>query len=725
MSEHGITTAESALIETLAPHFDGAFYLLRNKDVAAAGADPLLHYVRWGNREGRDPHPAFSSARYAAAFPNIAASGQNLFAHHLRKTGSPTFRAEAEIDARIEVLALLAPLFDADFYRTANPDVVDAGVDPLAHFIDYGYTEGRDPSPDFSLAAYLAANPDVAESGMNPLLHYTRHGLNEGRKLRPPSGVLEDERRLVAAYFNAAYYLAVNLDVAESGRDPLDHFMTVGWREGRDPNPHFSTRFYLETNPDITTLGRNPFVHYLEAGRREERDPLPPLDHRIHVLKTLTPLDHGPDDRRDAADLVAITLADILSGIGARRIMVSVAHDDHDRSFGGVQLCVDREATVAAQRGLPYLALFPLRMRSVLARPGSDPLLGVRLDGRYLGSIRTSSVHAAVATLVDEGVALTLVVHSLFGHSPERIGDFAGLAEDAVFWLHDYSVLCPGNYLLRNRVSVCAAPAVDSTACRICVFGAERSQHLTRVDALLLRVPFTFVAPSAYARDLILDKARGRPIGAVAVVPHCRVVASPVDDEAPTPRQPGPVRVAYLGWPAPFKGWMTFLRLANEYAWDGRYEFLAFTASEMVPPWIVRHRVTTRGSDPQAMVRALSEAAVDVVLLWSTWSDAFSIAAHEAVAADTVLVTSRQSGNIARVVHEHGAGHVLDDVDALKALFESDRLAAEVAGPRIRQVGSVRYSRMSFELLPVDLADGEAARSGRTRASRRLAPVAD
>lgn len=713
------------MIETITPHFDGPFYLRRHSDVAAAGTDPLLHYVRWGDGERRDPHPAFSSTAYAAAFPEIAASGQNLFAHHLRQTGSPVFPADADIDARVEMLALLAPLFDADFYRTSNPDVVEAGVDPLAHFIDHGQLEGRDPSPDFSLAAYLEANPDVAASGMNPLLHSARHGLKEGRKLRPDADPAEAERRLVAPYFNAAYYVAVNRDVAESGRDPLDHFITTGWREGRDPNPHFSTRFYVETNPDVDALGRNPFVHYLESGRREERDALPPLDHRIHALKTLTPLDHGPDDWGDAPNFDPAALADLLGSLRAPWVMVSVAHDDHDSSIGGIQLCVDREATVAAQRGVPYLAVFPIRMRPVLAQPSSDPLLGLRLDGRSLGRMRTSQLRTALATVVDDGVAFALVVHSLFGHSPERIGDIGDLASDAVYWLHDYGVLCPGNHLLRNRVSSCAAPPIGSTACRICVFGAERVRHVERIDALLSRVPFSFAAPSSFARDLILEKSSGRPIGPVAVVPHCRVVAGPTPREAPVPRRPGPVRVAYLGWPAPFKGWMTFLRFANEHAWDGRYEFLAFTASEMVPPWIVRHDVTTRGADPQAMVRALREAAVDVVLLWSTWTDAFSIAAHEAVAAGTVLVTSRQSGNIARVVEEHGAGHVLDDVDALKALFESDRLAAEVAQPRVRQMGSVRYSRMSFELLPDDMIDGDPAPSWQERAARWLAAVED
>lgn len=38
--------------------FDAAFYLSRNPDVAAAGADPLHHYLKYGAAEGRKPNPS-------------------------------------------------------------------------------------------------------------------------------------------------------------------------------------------------------------------------------------------------------------------------------------------------------------------------------------------------------------------------------------------------------------------------------------------------------------------------------------------------------------------------------------------------------------------------------------------------------------------------------------------------------------------------------------------
>lgn len=55
------------------------------------------------------------------------------------------------------------------------------GLDPIRHYLDQGWKEGRDPSAGFSTSGYLIANPDVAEAGHNPLLHFVNVGLAEGR----------------------------------------------------------------------------------------------------------------------------------------------------------------------------------------------------------------------------------------------------------------------------------------------------------------------------------------------------------------------------------------------------------------------------------------------------------------------------------------------------------------------------------------------------------------
>ncbi len=79
-----------------------------------------------------------------------------------------------------------------------------------------------------------------------------------------------------SGYFDAAYYLLEYPDCRLADVDPLWHFVTRGWREGRNPSIRFHTRYYLETNPDVAQAGINPLTHYLRHGLREGRFPVPP-----------------------------------------------------------------------------------------------------------------------------------------------------------------------------------------------------------------------------------------------------------------------------------------------------------------------------------------------------------------------------------------------------------------------------------------------------------------
>lgn len=66
------------------PEFDEAYYLSQNADVAAAGIDPLAHYLVFGGFEGRDPNPRFDSASYLERHPDLMAAGINPLVHYLR-----------------------------------------------------------------------------------------------------------------------------------------------------------------------------------------------------------------------------------------------------------------------------------------------------------------------------------------------------------------------------------------------------------------------------------------------------------------------------------------------------------------------------------------------------------------------------------------------------------------------------------------------------------------
>lgn len=125
-------------------------------------------------------------ARYRASllwtiYMALAGWGSRLRKASPRLVGGRRRRRRAQLHQITE-----SGLFDAKWYLTTYPDVAEAKIDPLTHFCETGWREGRDPGPDFATSAYLKANSDVARMGVNPLLHYTEFGRFEGREVRIP-----------------------------------------------------------------------------------------------------------------------------------------------------------------------------------------------------------------------------------------------------------------------------------------------------------------------------------------------------------------------------------------------------------------------------------------------------------------------------------------------------------------------------------------------------------
>lgn len=145
-------------------------------------------------------------------------------------------------------------LFDADYYRRANPDL-PASANPLLDFLTRGAFEGRNPHPLFDLsyyarsgephplfdsAFYLRTNPDVAAAKVNPLVHYVLHGAAELRKPHP--------------WFDAKYYVAQCPDALAS---PLVHFLE---NCAANPHPLFDCDAYLRDHPQTRA---NPLVDFV------------------------------------------------------------------------------------------------------------------------------------------------------------------------------------------------------------------------------------------------------------------------------------------------------------------------------------------------------------------------------------------------------------------------------------------------------------------------------
>ncbi len=130
--------------------------------------------------------------------------------------------------------------------------------------MEYGWREGRDPGPDFSTEFYLNRHRDLVEPETNPLVHYVEVGKDLGLITKSGEGPAK-------RYFDDTFYLKQYGSTIPAGQSPFEHYMTTGWKDGRDPSPEISTMFYLRAHADVISSGMNPLLHYATIGEKEKR----------------------------------------------------------------------------------------------------------------------------------------------------------------------------------------------------------------------------------------------------------------------------------------------------------------------------------------------------------------------------------------------------------------------------------------------------------------------
>lgn len=291
-----------ASITSMMTFFDEDYYLAKYQDVASSNVDAFLHFVIQGGYELRNPNDWFRTQDYVDQHPEILVTGVHPFQHFLRfrKFGELQNDSIEEIDDQNGLIntnprfvkEILKGEFDEDYYLTVYPDVRRSGEDALDHYISTGHHERRNPTIWFDTKSYLSLNPHVEVTGINPFLHYViigrKQGLLPGPSLVQPPAVIQQKQFQLPSpdTFDPVYYLQTYQDVAVSGIDPLMHYASSGWKEGRNPNHLFDTSFYLARYPEAIAQGFTPLQHYIQIGRGEgylTRNPDPtPSSGTIH-----------------------------------------------------------------------------------------------------------------------------------------------------------------------------------------------------------------------------------------------------------------------------------------------------------------------------------------------------------------------------------------------------------------------------------------------------------
>lgn len=157
------------------PLFDEKWYKSRYPDLRDSRIDAAEHYYEHGASERRRASSNFDTRRYLRLFPEVLESGQNPLIHFLRNFDKDprVCHFESELYDPYNTYERLerSGTFDIDWYLSENPDVRESGADPLKHYIEFGYAEGRPAHPDDRLReqAYGIVNGDIPTPQLKPL----------------------------------------------------------------------------------------------------------------------------------------------------------------------------------------------------------------------------------------------------------------------------------------------------------------------------------------------------------------------------------------------------------------------------------------------------------------------------------------------------------------------------------------------------------------------------
>lgn len=77
------------------------------------------------------------------------------------------------------------------------------------------------------------------------------------------SSLAPHQQKIAYENFDETYYRNANPDIGMALDDAFGHYLTSGWRQGRDPNGSFQSLRYMLLHPELFGSGVNPLLHHL------------------------------------------------------------------------------------------------------------------------------------------------------------------------------------------------------------------------------------------------------------------------------------------------------------------------------------------------------------------------------------------------------------------------------------------------------------------------------
>ena len=241
-------------------YWDESFYCNQVTNWHGLQSKSILHYILFGEKLGFSPSEVFSVKCFikennlekflfstSTTFDKYA---NNCLLLLLKDNNQHNFIVHS---CEYELL-INSKYFDEKYYLEQYLDVKEAKVNPVEHYLIYGFKEHRNPSASFHNDYFMEYN----NINTNPIVFYEQQSKNNVYK---QVFSIEYVEILKSGLFDDLYYTQQYPDVA-AVMNPLEHFVKYGYRENRNPSVSFDCVLYKEI---YNCSQENPLLDYINS----------------------------------------------------------------------------------------------------------------------------------------------------------------------------------------------------------------------------------------------------------------------------------------------------------------------------------------------------------------------------------------------------------------------------------------------------------------------------
>ena len=341
-----------------------------------------------------------------------------------------------------------------------------------------------------------------------------------------------------------------------------------------------------------------------------------------------------------------------------KKYILALSFGNYLKGDGGTDKVIAEHQKIFHSHLYSYVQLAPIGKKTMQSKHTFYTLV---IDGKFAGVISECDALNYLNSLSENDYMLGgIFIHHLLKFKMESIYNLCDSTDAPLFfYLHDYYSICTSYKLIDSSGNYCGETKISQEKCGLCDYYKETIILKSRMLDFYCKYSdrITIVSPSRAALEIWKNSYADLNLHMI-VVPHQKS-----EGEYKLKNGNNSIRVAYIGRLIPAKGSQLWEKIVNKLENNSNYELYYFGISDNPYPKVYKKQVFVTPDNPNAMIDALRENKIQIVLLWSVWPETYSYTYYEAMAADSFVITNKKSGNIADAVMTNKNGCVFETED--------------------------------------------------------------